>query len=367
VEPALRSQLENIERRYDELADQMARPELSQDYPRIQQMNKERTALSHTVGMFREFKQVARQLEQAEEMVRAESDEELKAMARSEIADLSKRRDELEQQLRLALLPKDPNDERNVFVEVRAGAGGEEAGLFASELHRMYLRYAQRQRWKADTVDINSTGIGGLKEVVFEVRGKGAYSRLKYESGVHRVQRVPATESSGRIHTSTVTVAVLPEVDEVDVAIAPEDVKMDIFHAGGHGGQNVQKVATAVRLTHIPTGIVVVCRDERSQLQNRVKAMSVLRSRVFQVMNERQQQEVASQRRAQVGSGERSEKIRTYNFPQNRITDHRVNVTVHNLPSVLDGALDELIDTVALEDQRKRLEEALAGQAAGSR
>jgi peptide chain release factor 1 len=229
---------------------------------------------------------------------------------------------------------------------------------------RMYIRYAQRHNWKAEVVDQNDTGIGGIKEAVFQVKGKGAYSRLKYESGVHRVQRVPATESSGRIHTSTATVAVLPEVEDVDVHIADEDIKMDIFHAGGHGGQNVQKVATAVRLTHIPTGIVVVCRDERSQLQNKTKAMAVLRSRVYQQAMEKQQLEQAEQRRSQVGSGERSEKIRTYNFPQNRGTDHRVNLTVHNLPSVLDGDLDEVIDAVIADSQRRALEESLTAAAA---
>lgn len=367
MEPALLTQMESLERRYNELAELMGTPEAGQNYAQLQELNKERTSISRVVGLYRDYVRAVRQLAEAEEMARYEEDEGLRSLARAEVGELTRLRDELESAIRLDLLPKDPNDERNVFVEVRAGTGGEEAALFAGELYRMYLRYAQRQGWKTELADSSPTGIGGMKEVVFGVRGKGVYSRLKYESGVHRVQRVPATEASGRIHTSTVTVAVLPEAEEVEVKIAPEDIKVDIFHAGGHGGQNVQKVATAVRLTHLPTGIVVVCRDERSQLQNRIKAMSVLRSRVYQLMTERQQQEVVSQRRVQVGTGERAEKIRTYNFPQNRVTDHRIGLTVHNLPAVLEGDLNELIDAVALDDQRRRLEEALAGQAAPSR
>jgi peptide chain release factor 1 len=364
MESNILAQLEALERRYEDLTHVLAQPEVVQDYARAQQVNKERSSLADVVGLFREYRAAVTQLADAEELVRSETDEEMRSLARAEAVQLAEQRDALEQRLRLALLPKDPNDEHNVFVEVRAGAGGEEAALFAAELMRMYIRYAQRHNWKAEVVDQNDTGIGGIKEAVFQVKGKGAYSRLKYESGVHRVQRVPATESSGRIHTSTATVAVLPEVEDVDVHIADEDIKMDIFHAGGHGGQNVQKVATAVRLTHIPTGIVVVCRDERSQLQNKTKAMAVLRSRVYQQAMEKQQLEQAEQRRSQVGSGERSEKIRTYNFPQNRVTDHRVNLTVHNLPSVLDGDLDEVIDAVIADSQRRALEESLTAAAA---
>ncbi|MSQ11156.1 MAG: peptide chain release factor 1 [Dehalococcoidia bacterium] len=368
MEPAVRAQLEALTKRFNELMELMALPEVAGDHARLQQLNKERASLAPIVALYREHRQALQELDQAQELVRSEADGELREMARAEVSRLTRQQGSLEERLRLELVPRDPKDEGNVFIEVRAGTGGEEAALFAVELLRMYLRYAQRKGWKTDIADQSLTGLGGVKEVTFEVRGRGAYSRLKHESGVHRVQRVPSTESSGRIHTSTATVAVLPEVEEVDVHIAPEDVKVDIFHAGGHGGQNVQKVATAVRLTHLPTGIVVVCRDERSQLQNRVKAMNVLRSRVYQQAVQQQQDQLATERRAQVGTGERSEKIRTYNFPQDRVTDHRVNLTVHNLPHVLDGGLDELLGAVIADAQHRQLEETLAaGPLASSR
>ena len=271
------------------------------------------------------------------------------------MAELESRRERAELKLKLALIPKDPNDEKNVIVEIRAGTGGDEAGLFAADLYRMYSRYAQRHAWKTDVIDVNETGIGAVKEIVFEVRGKGAYSRLKHESGVHRVQRVPATESSGRIHTSAATVAVLPEAEEVDVEIGTEDLQIDVFHASGHGGQNVQKVATAIRITHKPTGLVAICQDERSQFKNKEKAMSVLRSRIYAQEVERQRRERSDTRRAQVGSGDRSERVRTYNFPQSRITDHRIGLTIHSLAQALDGEIDGIIEALLEEEQTRKL------------
>ena len=276
-------------------------------------------------------------------------------LAREELSELETRRESTEQALKLALVPKDPNDDKNVIVEIRAGTGGDEAGLFAADLYRMYSRYAQRRSWKTEVIDLNETGIGSVKEIVFEVKGRGAYSRLKHESGVHRVQRVPVTESSGRIHTSAATVAVLPEAEEVDVQVSNEDLQIDVFHASGHGGQNVQKVATAIRITHKPTGIVAVCQDERSQLKNKEKAMSVLRSRLYAREVERQQRERSDARRSQVGSGDRSERVRTYNFPQSRITDHRIGLTVHSLAQSLDGDIDTIIEALLEEEQTQKL------------
>ncbi|MDZ4278016.1 MAG: peptide chain release factor 1, partial [Dehalococcoidia bacterium] len=283
-------------------------------------------------------------------------DPELVALARDEIASLTERFGTLEGELKHALLPKDPHDERDVIVEVRAGTGGDEAALFAADLYRMYSRYADRQGWRPEVVSANETGIGGLKEIIFQVHGTGAYSRLKYESGVHRVQRVPRTEAQGRIHTSAATVAVLPEAEEVEVDIGENDLRVDIYHASSHGGQNVQKVASAVRITHLATGIVASCQDERSQHKNRTKAMAVLRARLLARKEQEQAAALSETRRAQVGAGERSEKIRTYNFPQDRITDHRVGLTLHNLPSILDGEIDDLIDAVATSEQARLLE-----------
>jgi peptide chain release factor 1 len=352
--------LEATDQRYDDLTEEMARPEISADYEKLQSLAKERAAIEQVVTLYREWKAAGRAIEDARSVL-GDGDAELAAMARDEIESLTAKRADVEDRLKRALVPKDPRDDRDVIVEIRAGTGGDEAALFASDLYRMYARYADRHRWTVELLSANEIGIGGLKEVVFEVHGTGAYSRLKYESGVHRVQRVPATEAQGRIHTSTATVAVLPEADEVEIAINESDLRVDIFHSGGAGGQNVNKVATAVRLTHLPTGIVVVCQDERSQLKNRVKAMSVLRARLLDQKQSAQEAEIAGARKQQIGGAERSEKIRTYNFPQDRLTDHRVGLTVHNLPRILDGEIDEVIDAVSADVEAGALEEGRVG------
>ncbi len=349
--------LHTIEQRYQEIESLLADPGVAVDYERVQALARERASLEDIVSLYRDYRKVIEGMEEARTLLKDEGDEELKALAREELDRLDERHQNLAERLRLMLLPRDPNDEKNVIVEIRAGTGGEEAGLFAAELYRMYTRYAMVKGWRVEPIDINETGLGAIKEAVFEVRGKDAYSRLKHESGVHRVQRVPVTESGGRIHTSTSTVAVLPEAEEVDVDIDPDDLRIDIYHASGHGGQHVQKVATAVRIIHLPTGIVAICQDERSQLRNKQKAMAVLRARLLDREIRRQQEEISANRRSQVGTGERSEKVRTYNFPQNRVTDHRVGITTHNLQQVLDGDLDEFIDSLISAEQAKRLQE----------
>ena len=351
--------MRTIEDRYDEIDRLMADPEVAVDYTRIERLAREQAQMRDVVELSRAARSLSSEMDGLREMLRDEDDAELAEMARDELAELETRYEATERDLKLALVPKDPNDEKNVIVEIRAGTGGDEAGLFASDLFRMYTRYAQRQRWSADVVDINETGIGALKEVVFEVKGKGAYSRLKHESGVHRVQRVPVTESSGRIHTSAATVAVLPEAEEVDVNIHADDLQIDVFHSSGHGGQNVQKVATAIRITHKPTGIVAVCQDERSQFKNKEKAMSVLRSRIYAREEERQRRERSDARRSQVGSGDRSERVRTYNFPQSRITDHRIGLTIHSLSQALDGEIDSIIEALLEEEQTRKLAAAI--------
>ena len=352
--------LDATEGRYEEIDRLLADPELSADYTRIQSLVREQASIRNIVVLARKYREVLRQLDDVNSLLRDESDEELAELAKEELAGLELGRERVEEELARALLPKDPNDEKNVILEIRAGTGGEEAGLFAADLFRMYNRYAQRKGWKTEVVDTNETGIGGIREVVLQVKGGGAYSRLKHESGTHRVQRIPVTESSGRIHTSASTVAVLPEAEEVDVEVRPDDLQIDIFHSSGHGGQNVQKVATAVRITHTPTGIVAVCQDERSQLKNKEKAMAVLRSRLLAREVQRQRDEVSANRRSQVGSGDRSERVRTYNFPQNRVTDHRISLTSHNLEQVLDGDLDEFIGSLIEREQAQLLEEAVS-------
>jgi peptide chain release factor 1 len=348
--------LESIEKRYEELNQLMSQHEVISDMAKLQALAKEQSGISGTVSKFREYKKVLRDLEDTRAMKAKGLDEGMASLVEEEMERLNGRKQVLEQELRTSLIPKDKNDEKDVIVEIRAGAGGDEAGLFAADLFRMYTRYAEVKRWGVEVIDSNQSGIGGFKEIIFEVKGRGAYSRLKWERGVHRVQRVPTTESSGRIHTSTATVAVLPEAEEVDVHINPDDLRIDIYCAGGHGGQNVNKVATAVRITHLPTGIVTVCQDERSQLKNKNKAMAVMRARVLDQEVRKQEEEISADRRSQVGTGERSEKIRTYNFPQGRVSDHRIGLTLHNLEAILDGSLDPVIDALAADENARVLE-----------
>jgi len=352
--------LEQIDRHYEELNQRIATPEVATDLKQLQTLAQEKASIEGLVTKYREYKATSKELEETRAMLASGLDEDMGALVKQEIESLETQLDRQLRELKLALLPKDANDERDIIMEIRAGAGGDEAGLFAADLFRMYTRYAQSKGWEIDIIDSNESGIGGFKEIIFEIKGKGAFSRLKYERGVHRVQRVPVTESSGRIHTSTATVAVLPQADEIEVAINPNDLKIDFYHSRGAGGQNVNKVATAVRITHLPTGIVSICQDERSQLRNRTKAMSVLRARLLDSEQRKQEEEISKQRRSQVGTGDRAEKIRTYNFPQDRISDHRIGLTIRNLPRTLDGELDELIDALATSDQSKRLEGQLA-------
>lgn len=347
--------LAGIEARYEELERLMSDPELISDYHKIAEYAKERANLAEIVERYRAYKRELQQLEDARLLLEHETDPELRALAEDEINGLEASIARLEEQLRLLLLPKDPRDDKNVIMEIRAGAGGDEAGLFVADLFRMYSYYAEKRGWKIDVIDQSETGIGGFKQIIFEVRGQGAYSRLKYESGVHRVQRVPETEAQGRIHTSTATVAVLAEMDEVDVQLRDEDIQMDFFRASGAGGQHVQKNSTAVRLTHIPTGIVVEVQDERSQLQNRLRARQILLARLYEIEAEKQRAEQEGERRSQVGTGERAEKIRTYNYPQNRVTDHRINLSIYNLPAVMNGEIDEFIEELATRDQAEKL------------
>ena len=351
--------LEATEQRFDDLTAEMARPEISGDYEKLQSLAKDRASIEDVVMLYRAWTGNAKAISEARAVL-GDSDPEMSALAKEELERLTTQRGEVEEKLKRALVPKDPRDDRDVIVEIRAGTGGDEAALFAANLYRMYTRYADRRKWTIDVLSANEIGIGGIKEVVFEVHGQGAYSRLKYESGSHRVQRVPATEAQGRIHTSTATVAVLPAVEEVEIDINEGDLKIDIFHSGGAGGQNVNKVATAVRMTHKPTGIVVVCQDERSQLKNRNKAMAALRAKLLYQKQSAQADEISGARKQQVGTGERSDKIRTYNFPQDRLTDHRIGLTVHNLPRIMDGELDDIIDAVSANIQAQELEESVA-------
>ena len=345
--------LAGIEKRYEDL--QRLLLEVGDDYQRAAELNKERIDLEPMVEESKEYRRDLLRLEEARTIAGSEEDAEMRLLAESEIADLEPRVALLEKELKLMLVPKDPRDDKNVFVEIRAGTGGEEAAIFAADLYRMYTRYAERLGWKVELMDSNAIGVGGFKEVVFQVKGKGAFSKLKYESGVHRVQRVPATESSGRIHTSTATVAVLAEVEEVDVEIPESDMKIDVFRSSGAGGQNVQKNATAIRITHLPTGMVVAVQDERSQLQNKLRAMSILRARLYEIEQEKRRSTQDADRRSQVGTGERSEKIRTYNYPQNRVTDHRINISIFNLPVVMEGSIDQFIEELSSREEADRL------------
>jgi peptide chain release factor 1 len=349
-----------VEARYEELNRLMADPQVATNPDLLREYGQETAELEELVQLYRRFRDVGRQLAETHTMLDDGLDDEMLALVEDEIADLEQQESELTDRLQWLLLPKDPNDEKNVIVEIRAGTGGDEAGLFGADLYRMYGRYAETQGWKTQVLSSNSTGIGGFKEVIFEVQGRGAYSHLKFESGVHRVQRVPDTEASGRIHTSTATVAVLPEMEEVEVEVDPNDIRFDVFRSQGAGGQSVNTTDSAVRLTHLPTGMVVTCQDERSQLQNRIRAMAILRSRLYEIKQQRLVEEQGATRRSQVGSGERSEKIRTYNFPQNRVTDHRIGFTTHRLEGILEGDLNELIQALTEADQAVRLKELAA-------
>jgi len=350
--------LRQLEERYHELSRRLADPQVIGQPAEYARTAKAAAELSEVVQKFEDYKGVLARVSEARHILAEDPDREMREMAQAEVDELTARQAKLEDELRQLLLPRDPNDERNVFVEIRAGAGGDEAGLFAADLARMYTKYAERQRWKVEVMDSHLTGVGGFKEVTLFIQGRGAWSRLKFERGVHRVQRVPATESSGRIHTSTVTVAVLPEAEDVDIKVEDKDVRVDVYRSSGPGGQGVNTTDSAVRLTHLPTGMVVTCQDERSQIKNRAKAMRVLKARLLERAQEEQAAAIAADRRSQVGTGERSERIRTYNFPQARVSDHRVGLTLHKLPSVLEGDLDETIEALTAWDQSRKLAES---------
>lgn len=347
--------LEDLLIRLQEIMDELSEPSVINDQARFRKLMKEQNDLTPIVEKYKEYKATKQGIEDSLLLIEEETDEEMRELAKEELSECKSRITDIENELKILLLPKDPNDEKNVVVEIRGGAGGDEAALFAAELYRMYTRYAERNRWKVDLMSVNENGIGGFKEVIFMINGNGAYSKLKYESGVHRVQRVPATESGGRIHTSTVTVAIMPEAEEVDVELNMNDCKFDVFRASGNGGQCVNTTDSAVRLTHLPTGIVISCQDEKSQLKNKEKALKVLRTRLYDLELEKAHSAEAEARKSQVGTGDRSEKIRTYNFPQGRVTDHRIKLTLHRLDAILDGDLYEVIDSLTAADQAAKL------------
>jgi peptide chain release factor 1 len=350
------SKLDAVAEKYDELTRLLSDPVVAADHQKYQKYSRERSEIEDVVNHYRAYRNLLRQIGEAEEITRdKQADPELQAMAEAELRELRPKTEQMENELRIMLVPRDPRDEKNIFLEIRAGAGGDEAGLFAAELFRMYSRYAEKKRWKVTLLDMSTTGVGGAKEVIAQIQGKGVFSRLKYESGVHRVQRVPATEASGRIHTSTVTVAVIPEAEDVDIQIEQKDLRIDTYCSSGPGGQSVNTTYSAVRITHIPTGEVVACQDERSQLKNREKAMKILKSRLLEKEREKREAEEAAARKLQVGTGDRSEKIRTYNFPQSRVTDHRVGLSLYKIDAVMDGDIDEFINALAAAENAERL------------
>lgn len=347
--------LEDLLIRFEEIMGELGEPTVTNNQERFRALMKEQSDLTPIVEAYKEYKKSKQDIEDSVSMLEIESDEDMREMLKEELNDAKRKVTELEQLLKILLLPKDPNDEKNVIVEIRAGAGGDEAALFAAQIYRVYVRYAERQRWRVETMNIDEIGIGGMKDVSFMISGQGAYSRLKYESGVHRVQRVPETESGGRIHTSTITVAIMPEVEEVDVELNMNDCKFDVFRASGNGGQCVNTTDSAVRLTHIPTGIVISCQDEKSQLKNKDKALRVLRAKLYELEQEKRHDAEAELRKSQVGTGDRSEKIRTYNYPQGRVTDHRIKLTLHKLDAIMDGDIQEMIDSLTAADQAAKL------------